>query len=112
MAEVVFIGKPEASGEIDAMRVKKRHAFVVQQSGHDVGVAPVPAAAQEPVAIDDAVTGQRILVSGKAECPADRACRARRAEGACDSPVGRDASVWNPGYQGKDTREEGRPLGT
>ena len=40
------------------MWIEKRHVLVVQQAGHDVGVAPVPAAAQEPVAIDDAVTGQ------------------------------------------------------
>ena len=51
--EVLFVGQPETRGEIDAIRVEKRHAFLAQQSGHDVRVAPMRAAAQEPVAIDD-----------------------------------------------------------
>ena len=112
LLEVIFIGQPEARGEIDAIRVEKRHAFVAEQSGHDVGVAPVPASAQESVAIDDAVTGQRILLRGEAQCPADRARRAGRAEGARDSPVGGDASARNVGHHGKDMLEEVRPAGS
>jgi hypothetical protein len=28
--ECLFVGQPEARGEIDTIRVEKRHAFVVQ----------------------------------------------------------------------------------
>jgi hypothetical protein len=66
LVEALFVGQPEACGEIDTIRVEKRHAFVVQQTGHDVGVAPVPASAQEPVAVDDAVAGKRILIRSQA----------------------------------------------
>ena len=112
LVEGLFVGQPEARGEIDTIRVEKWHAFVAQQPGHDVGVTPVPASAQEPVAIDDAVAGKRILIRSQAQCPADRACRAGRAEGACDSPVGGDASVRNARYHDEDMLEEGRSAGT
>ena len=88
------------------MPVEERHVLIVEQAGHEIGMTEMPAPAEEPLVIDDAVAWQP---GGRdAHRPADHARPTRQAKSVGDGAIGGHPAKRDAGYDAIHAGEEGR----